>query len=277
MANIAYAQLFDWRQPSARAAGMSGAQTAIANDVWAGYYNPAGLPEIENIRTGVAYYTPFNISFLKSYFGAVVLPINSKWGTVSFSIDNFGVVYKGEDMSTETSMTFSHGRYIFKDYNSSLSIGYNIRLLSWSLGHSLQEGDLGSATQLALDVGFRATLYDRTMIGIYVSNLNNPEFGEIHSHELPPKVVIGFAYIPYSGVTTAFDIKKDIGRDETQFWGGAEFQLNKYFCLRSGAMANPNRFTFGTGITYDNLIFDYAILTHSELAETHQFGIRFTW
>jgi len=192
-------------------------------------------------------------------------------------VDNFGVVYKSEDMSTETAFTFSHGRYIFKDYNSSLSIGYNVRLMRWSLGRSLQYGELGSASTLTLDVGFRATLYDRTMVGVYVTNLNNPEFGEINSHDLPRKVVIGFAYVPYSGVTTVFDIKKDIGKDQTQFWGGAEFELNKYFALRTGAMANPNRFTFGGGFTYEKFVLDYALITHPELAETHQFGIRYMW
>ncbi len=271
------AQLFDWREPSARAAAMGGAFTAVSNDMWAGYYNPAGLSRVENYGAAAAYNNLYSISFLKTTFGVAALPINGKWGTIAISVDNFGVNYKDTDLSSETVLTFSHGLYIFKDFNSSLSVGYNVKILHWSLGESQLAGDLGSDTQLGFDIGFQASLYDRTWIGLYVTNINRPEFGENYGHELQQKVVAGIAYMPYSGVTTTFDIKKDIGRDETQYWGGVEFELNKMFYLRSGAMVNPNRFSFGGGMNFHNLMFDYAILTHPNLSETHQFGISYTW
>ena len=44
------AGLFDDRYPSAKATAMGGAGTAVGNDVWASYYNPAYLGAIDKMK-----------------------------------------------------------------------------------------------------------------------------------------------------------------------------------------------------------------------------------
>lgn len=274
---MANAQLFSWQYPSPRVTASGGAMTATIDDQWAAYYNPAGLSQLEKKSVGLSYFNLYNLSFLKAIFLSVAIPVNETIGSFSLSYSHFGVNYQNEDINSETSVMISYGRYIFKDFNSSLAFGMNARLYRWDLGSSLQFGDLGSANALAFDVGFQASLYRRTWFGAYLTNVNSPSFGKNTKYELPKKIVVGVAYKPYSGVTTSFDINKDFESLETQYWGGVEFVINQYFVLRTGTKINPNQFTFGFGIHYKNLKVDYALLTHPELNETHQFGVVFVW
>ena len=85
------AGLFDDRFPSARATAMGGSGVAVANDLWAAYYNPAGLPQLEQISIGTSYLRLFNVSFLSNFFGVVNYPFPGKYGTASVTFQYFGV------------------------------------------------------------------------------------------------------------------------------------------------------------------------------------------
>ncbi|GAB4184565.1 MAG: hypothetical protein Kow00108_22120 [Calditrichia bacterium] len=275
--SLIQAQLFSWQQPSARITAMGGGMTAIVNDQWSGFYNPAGFSQLEEKRVAVSYYNLYNLSFLKSVFLTTAIPFDQKVGTFALSYGQFGVDYQGEQMNSESNLMLSYGRYIFKDFNSSLAFGANLKLLHWSLGESEMLGDLGSATTMGLDIGFQASLFQRTWFGAYLTNINSPKFGKTMKQDLLKKLVVGLAYQPYSGVITTFDIKKDFDARLTQYWGGAEFNVNKYLDLRSGFKLNPNQFSFGLGFHYKLLRIDYAVVTHPKLSETHQFGVALLW
>jgi hypothetical protein len=270
---VTYAGLFDDRYPSARATAMGGSGVAVANDVWAAYYNPAGLPQLEQMSIGTSYLRLFNVSFFSNFFGAVNYPLSGKYGTASVTFQYFGVNYKDKNLSGEYTFAFSHGFYILKDIHSSLSFGYSLKGYHWSLGESLEWGNLGSASTFGLDVGLLASIYTRTHIGVYVLNINTPQIGAYTKHDLPQRVVVGLAYQPYDGVTTSLDFNRTIGRGGMQVWGGAEFRILSMLDLRFGATTNPNRFSAGLGLHIAQFILDYALLTHSELGESHQIGV----
>lgn len=270
----AQAGLFDDRLPSARFTAMGGAGVAVANDVWAAYYNPAGLSRVDRIQVGTSYTRLFNVSFLRNFFGAATLPISQKYGTLSLTLQYFGVNYKESNLSGEYTLALSHGFYLLKDIHSSLAIGYSLKAYHWRLGESLTFGDLGSATTVGVDVGLMASVYSRTYLGIYFLNLNTPQIGAYQQHDLPRRVVVGLAYQPYDGVTTSLDFNRTIGTGETQLWGGAEFQVFNNLFLRFGGTTNPSRFSAGIGLQFAQFQLDYGLLTHSELGETHQIGFR---
>jgi hypothetical protein len=270
----AQAGLFDDRLPSARATGMSGSFVAIANDVWAGYYNPAGLAKLEQYQVGSSYQVPYNAPFFMNYFVSFTAPLSPHFGSVGLSFQDFGVKYNGNELSAEYTMALSHGFFLLKDVHSSLSAGYNLKAYHWKLGESVDGLNLGSATTFGIDVGFQATLYGRTHLGVYVLNLNAPSIGEYTKHDLPQRIVVGAAYQPYSDLTTSISMNKTVGMD-TQIEGGLEFRLLDMVNLRFGAGTDPNRFSAGLGIDYAGIQFDYALRTHPVLAETHQFGISY--
>lgn len=268
----ARAGLFDDRFPSARFTAMGGAGVAVANDVWAPYYNPAGLAVLKTPVLGTSYLRLFNVTFLRNFFGAAAYPLPGRYGTVGLSVQYFGVNYKGNNLSGEYTLALSHGFDLLRDIHSSLSFGYSLKAYHWNLGESLEWGDLGSATTMGVDVGLLASIYGRTYLGVYFLNLNSPQLGSGTRHDLPKRVVVGVAYQPYDGVTTSLDLNRAIGVGEMQLWGGAEFEVIKYLRLRFGGTTNPNRLSAGVGIRYAQFNLDYALLTHSELGETHQLG-----
>lgn len=269
----AKAGLFDDRYPSPKATAMGGSGTAINGDVWAAYYNPANLGEIDNIQIGTSYLRLFNLSFFKNFFGGAVYPLPRKYGSISASVQYFGVDYEEKNLSGEYTFALSHGFYLLKDIHSSLAAGYSIKAYHWDLGESLQFGDLGSATTLGIDVGLQASVYSRTYLGVYFLNINAPQVGEITKHDLPQRTVVGISYQPYDGVTTSLDFNRLIGAEDMQLLGGAEFNVFRYLFLRFGGTTNPNRFSAGLGIQYAQFNIDYALMTHNELGETHQFGL----
>ena len=269
------AGLFDDRYPSARITAMGGASSAISDEVWAAYYNPANLTMIDRVQVGTSYSKIFNLSFLKNFFLAGTYPLPQKYGTLSASIQYFGVDYQGNNLNGEYTFALSHAFILIKDIHSSLSFGYSLKAYHWDLGESKTFGDLGSSTTFGLDVGFRASVYSRTHLGVYLLNINTPQVGTTIKHDLPQRVVVGVAYQPYDGVTTSLDFNRLIGAKRTQVFAGAEFKVIKYLFLRFGATSNPNRLSTGLGIQITQFRFDYALLTHNELGLSHQFGLIF--
>ena len=271
------AGLFSDRFPSARFSAMGGSGIAAANDVWSAFYNPAGLSRVQRVQIGSSYLRLFNVPFLKSFFGAGVYPLPEKYGAVSVGFEYFGVDYEGRQLSGEYTLQISHGFYLLKDIHSSLALGYSLKGYYWTLGRSLQFGELGSAATLGVDVGLQASVYGRTFVGVYLMNLNTPKIGAYTPFDLPQRVVVGVAYEPYDGVVTSLDINRVVGTEHVQVWGGAEFNVFRNLYVRFGGTTNPNRFTFGLGVYVAQFRLDYALLTHSELGETHQIGFQLGW
>ena len=286
VSQISFAGLFDDRYPSARGLGMGGAMVAVTNDVWAGYYNPAGLAQFENYQFASSYNIPFGESFFSNVFGSIGMQLPDNYGAVTFSIQGFGVNYRGSNMATENTYAVSHGFYLMKDIHSSLSIGYNLKLYHWDLANSvgtwddfsgeyLNDGlELGSASTFGVDVGAQASLYGRTFVGVYLMNMNAPTIGKNTKHDLPQRIVVGAAYKPQSGITSSLAFNKAVGYD-TQIEGGFEFQIIEYFALRLGAATNPNRISGGFGINFEGMQIDYGIRTHPVLSETHVFNFSY--
>ncbi len=269
------AGIFDERYPSARATAMSGSVVSLAGDVWAPYYNPAGLATIDHSAVGVSYQMPYNLSFFHNYFLSAVTPIPSgKYGTVAVSFQKFGVNYQGNDMSSEYTFGLSHGFSLMQDVHSSLGVGYNLKYYYWSLGESVGGIDLGTGNSFGVDIGVQGSLYDRTFVGLYFLNINTPMIGAINKHELPQRIVAGLGYTPIDNMATTLAINKTIGK-ETQIEAGFEFYVIPMLALRLGVSTDPNRFSGGLGFNYKNIHIDYAMRTHPVLSETHQFGLSY--
>ncbi len=271
--NLLAGGLFTDRYPSARFSAMGGSGVAISNDAWATFYNPAGLSQLHFWQAGSAYNRLFNARFLTNIFGTAAFPIAQRWGTIAVGLEYFGVNYEGQSISGEYTLRFSHGFYLLKDIHSSLAIGYTLNIFHWKLGTSPLYGNLGSATTLGMDLGFLATIYGRTSVGITVTNINTPQLGAVTSVDLPQRVVAGIAYQPYEGVVTTLDLNRQIGSDVTEMWAGGEFSPTSFLKIRLGATRNPNRFTAGFGIRYHYFQLDYAMATHSELGLSHMLTI----
>ena len=265
---------FDARYPSARASAMGDGFVAVANDVWASYYNPAGLAAVGNYQVASAFQRPFSQSFYSNTFIGGAIPLSQKYGTFGVSFENYGVTYRGKNLSSEMTSTFSHGFYLLNDMHSSLSAGYNLKYYHMDLGESVDGLKLGSAGTFGLDVGMQASLYERTYVGVYVYNINAPVLGADSKHNLPQRLVIGAAYRPVTGLITTLSFDKTVGFD-TQLQGGFEYLPAPWLALRLGAGTDPNRFSAGIGLNFFGFQLDYSFVNHPVLPETHKFGLTY--
>lgn len=272
--NSVFAGVFDSRDPSARATAMSEANLAVVSDVWAVYYNPAGLARLNCFQFATAAQRPFNQPFFSNTFFGAAVPLPEKYGTLGLTAEYYGVRYGGNDLSKEITITLSHGFYLLKDLNSTLSVGYNLKYYYWELGKSVGGLDLGSAGTFGVDVGLQASIWERTYVGAFAYNINAPRIGSQVSHDLPQRLVIGAAYRPVSGLITSLAFDKTIGLD-THLRAGFEFLSVEWLALRVGASTNPNRFSFGFGFNFKGFGIDYSFLNHPVLPETHKFGLMY--
>ena len=268
------AGVFDNRYPSAQAAAMSNATVALIGDVWAPYYNPAGLANINGIQVASAVQRLFNQPFLQNAFFGAAMPLPGKYGTIAVNFEFFGVKYSGATLSRENTFTISHGFYLMNDIHSSLSFGYNLRYYYWDLGQSVENRSLGSASAFGLDLGLQGTLYHRIFGGVYAYNINAPSMGKYTKHDLPQRIVVGAGYRPISSVTTTISLDKTIGFD-TQVLGGFEFRPIPWLALRVGAGTQPNRISAGFGIRFKGFVLDYSFRNHPVLPETHKIGLMY--
>lgn len=256
LATTALAQAaFEAKPFSARATGMGGAQTALAEEALSVYSNPAGLAGLKVWELGASQTSLLGEKDLGFVLFASALP--TKAGTLGFAYDQFG-----PEEYRETEMIASHA-FSLAD---KLDLGYSLKFLSLSLG-----GGLGRAQALAWDVGAKARLHKKLAVGFFGRNINQPTLGQ--STEAPQgSLGLGLAFKPFWSWRLALDAEKT-PRFPASVKLGQEWEVLRYFLFRSGFQTNPRRYAFGLGFNTPYLRLDYSFLTHAVLEDQHQFTV----
>ncbi|GJM44142.1 MAG: hypothetical protein DHS20C21_09840 [Gemmatimonadota bacterium] len=264
--------IFDDLEYSPRAAGLGGAYAGLSDDATAVFYNPAGLAGLTDYSFHGTFFEPFNLGFHKASAAAFAMPTDN-WGSFGIGYSDFRVDYLGSTLSIERTVTLSHGLVLMEDISSSLTFGYNINLYNLDYPTTSVSGlDLGSETTLGVDIGFQATVRERTTAGVFAKNVNAATMGDPVATDLPQRVSAGMAYRPYDGVVTAVEFEKELG-EEIQFHGGMEFRIADPLTLRFGTQTKPNLFDIGIGIKYAQVDLDFTFTNHPVLEETFRYGV----
>lgn len=279
LTSLASAQLIsNPHLPTAAAQGMGGAFTAAARGSDAVLWNASGLGLSKGTGGRFSYQQPYSTSFLSHLAASGFTQLPRKAGAVGFAVQNLSTRMGGETMSSETELSVAHGILLQEDIHSALSFGYALKLISWSLGESIDGPsgvyDLGSAMTVGVDVGATARVWDRFFLGGAMHNINHPQMGSNLKRDLPRSLSAGVQYEPYYGVKTTFDIERAL-EGGTVFKAGGDLQVVKPFHLRVGVMSNPNILTAGFGLFFRDLVVDYAFLYHPVLAPSHTFSVGF--
>ena len=278
------AQVFTDSWPGAAAgAGAGGAQVAVNQNMWAHSYNPAGLAFADKVGGGFAFNSPGSYGFASLSMFTAVLPINEKFGAISFHGDMLRTKNGETVLSSENALGVTHAFHLLKDLRSSFSVGYSLNFLFVNYGQSAglsgdgSDGiDLGSVYGLGLDVGIQASLRDRAWMGVAVENINAPKFGSSESEaQAPRKFLAGLGYMPYYGLTTSFEVEKVAGRD-AQYRMGLDYAITEWFNVRAGVSTYPSQLTFGFGVKQSFFRLDYAYVSHPVLNGTHFFTLEIT-
>jgi hypothetical protein len=248
--------MFEDNESGVRPEGMAGAFTAVADDVCAVDYNPAGLFQVVQVQIaglGKLLYGGVGAGLHTAHLSAAV-PVRSA-GTLALRLQETGL-----SLASQRSVKLAHGFGLAEG----LAFGYGLN------GYNLAQQDFGQGFALGVDAGLFARIYRVWTAGFYVHNLNMPRIG---SSDLPRLLVVGLGFSPQPGVQSAVDIAKEPGKP-TRVSVGQELRIvQDYLTLRAGVQTEPVRLSFGLRTGLEHLHVDYAMQTHSVLPLTHNLGL----
>lgn len=260
----------------ARAIGLGEAYTAVANDVYATYWNPAGLSRLSTNEVGFMHSQL--VEGLTYEYGALGVPL--KVGVLGA---NFGYFSYGSIEGFN-----SHGSSLGalqKSYDTFGSLSYGL-----PLGNRLSLGLTGkyiykrlasqSASTLATDLGLQyKTPLEGLTLGAVIQHLGGKLTFVQQGNSLPETYKIGAAYRKGMALI-ALDIQKP--KDQQPFLtSGLEITPAKWLALRGGWNTQDNvgpGFRVGAGFNLNQkLTLDYAFLPFGTFGDTHRISLTFRW
>ncbi len=260
----------------ARPIGMGNAYTALADDVNAIYYNPAGLAQLDESQFtsgyGKLYWGLDDGSNLGSGFVGYAHPLYH-WGTLGAGWVNFGL----QGLYRENSFIFSYGRNLKKR----LLAGLNLKLLSKKYGkdsyteNALIDGGPAttgerdpvfskgySKTGFSTDLGFLYKFNREYSLGLTLTDINQPRMDlKDKKSRVPIGVRSGFLYNS-DFLTFALDTTFRNG-DINVYSGVEKWFSNRTFGVRAGLGVGSRSFSnLALGASYTKYLFqfDYAFL-----------------
>lgn len=277
-----------------RATAMGDAFVAVANDVSALYWNPAGLTQFSDNQI-IFSHNQWVVDINHDFVGAVYHLDDAN----SFGVSLTALTMDEMKVTTEYA-PFGTGEYFgFSDVGISVSysrkmtdqfsFGGTVRYIEETLDKLKMRGFM-------IDLGtYYWTGLGSTRFAVTVSNFGNdlaPD-GEVvlvgkgtksewQSFSPPTMFRIGFAFEPYEDeqhrVTTSIQLNHPNDNSENVSLG-AEYVWKKMFFARGGYKFNveEQNYSFGAGvnvpISIANVSVDYAFANFSRLGSAHRFSI----
>ena len=239
----------------AREIGLGGAVTALPNNGWAVFENPAMLSDSAK---SVDFYTMryYGMTDLTDYAAAITYPA---------SIGTFAVG------------AHTYGGKLFR--KSRIRAGFMHNVHHVRLGVVINYTDVvfpspyGSAGALGIDVGLAAKVMKGTWIAARSVNINGPNLGS-KEEPLPRILAIGFSYQWRNRFMITSEVYKD-----TEFpisiRAGLEAQIVSILKLRAGITTEPLTYALGLGITKNKWQVNLAAQKHYVLGWSP--GVDFEW
>jgi len=284
----------------ARAEGMAGAFTAVADDPSAVYWNPAGLVYADGKALSFSHYDRFqglNQEFL-SYIlpGSAIGPLKNS--ALSSGVWGLGLNYfhtqkdlERRSGADEVLNVFTTPEGSFRAYDLAFSLSYGWRPRPGTgLGATLkaisQTIDDRSGATLALDLGAVRDLnwLGRDFTGgLTLQNLGPGVKFTSQRYPLPLTLKAGLSHkVPGAGVLLSLDAAKPVD-NYPSFTLGMEYPLTSRLSIRTGykyrlygnETGGLSGLAAGFGLVFGRLSFDYAFTPSGELGNNHILSLAF--
>ena len=292
-----------------RALGMGGAFVALANDVTAGYWNPAGLSQINYPQFTLMHDEQFG-SLVNYDYGAVAIPFGAST-SLGFSVIRLGVddipntqnaavdinnnptndpQWNRIDPNRVTYFNAADWAFYFtysKKQSDDFSYGANVKIIRRELGDA-------SATGIGLDIGVWYTPFENVQLGANLQDVTTTflAWSTGRNELISPTMKVGSAYfIEAFGGRFApaidFDIRFEnrkyasmahIGPVSLDLHSGLEYQFKNLIALRLG-YSDVKQLTMGAGVRLPKLNIDYSFAKFdatNQLGNTHRISLMFT-
>lgn len=269
----------------ARPMGMGGAFSAIADDGYAGYWNPAGFAQLTSAYLSTTYLDYFeDVDF--GYLG-YALPCRM-WGVLGLGLSylTLGDIEKrtgdteqaiGTFGADDICVTFSYAKKeMFSASLPGLDLGANLKYIQ-------QKIDDETAQTAAVDLGaLYRTQIEPLTIALNIQNIGQGQKFIKERDPLPLNVKLGGAYrFLDDTLITAVEIDQYI-IDQKMYAGlGCEYWLMNLVALRTGyrhgydtdSLGSIVGLTGGLSLRAFNFQLDYAFVPFGELGDTHRFSL----
>ncbi|HAH05534.1 MAG TPA: hypothetical protein DCM05_03255 [Elusimicrobia bacterium] len=211
----------------ARPEAMGGAYTALADDVSALHYNPAGLSSVLKKEAGITH-TEY---LLGSKFDFVGYAHPTKLGT-------FGLGFVRLDTGNQEARNADRQAIGgFSAADSAYTLGFSRRLSVVSLGANIKylESKIGSdsASTFAMDLGAARQL-GKFSLGLSVLNVGQGMKFISQRDPLPLTFSVGGAYRLGGALNLALDVRHEPNDRRTDIGLGTEYAVLPMFSLRAG-------------------------------------------
>ncbi len=262
-----------------RAAGMGEAYSAIADDVFSLYYNPAGVLQVDRPEIGTYYSQLYpgltdNSEISRMFLGyAQPLGKGGRWGGI-------GASYMSLDLPglyQEEAIGISYGREMQRLWN----LGGTLKLLRKQIGSDpytsnaidpvsgaatgapdplLASGN--SASGIGLDLGLQYRLTRAYALGFTARNINAPDLSLGNGKDSAPAVfTLALARRLRAGSLDMEIMNWKTASNNMRFSIGGEHWFKNGFGLRAGGGLGSRGYStvsFGTSYKMESIQFDYA-------------------
>jgi len=297
-----------------RALAMGSAQVAIANDVTAGYWNPAGLARLNYPQVALMYEGRFG-NLVNYNYGAVAIPYGKDMSfglsIIRLSVDGIpdtrlaGLDANGNPLSPSDYQQFTRLNYSMisefsntdwafyltfaKRHSENFYWGANVKLIKRNIAEY-------SAMGIGFDVGAFYNPIENLFLGVNVQDITTTlvAWSTGRNELITPTAKVGAAYsVTFLGGTIMpavdFDLRFEnrqtastfnLGPVSFDLRGGFEYNFKNIFAVRAG-YNDVKQFTLGAGVFLPKLQIDYSFARFSQsaierLPDTHRISLILT-
>jgi hypothetical protein len=260
-----FAGAFDPIPSGARAVGMGGAYTAVADDPNSVVWNPAGLAGVR--RPGIAVnHLDVQTLGLLSYDQLIYAQPFVYRNAVAASWLRLGTTGLVSYLNyTENTFILTYQQSIIQN----LSLGLNFKVFQVQYDNA--------AAGWGLDLGARYQIIPALAVAMVGENINSPEldWSSGIADRLPLNLRVGLAVYPVPGTTVSLDADRlaDSNRKPQLHFGAEEVLFERLLALRAGVAYNMDEGRFmpsgGLGVRISFLELAYAYSAHFDFDGNH--------
>ncbi len=254
-----------------RALGMGGGFVGLSDDASAVFWNQAALSGLDGQEINLMHVTLFEGSI---YDVMTYVYPNPKLGGFGFSFMRLGTghIVRRQDWNDMGEFSYSTWQFLLA-YGRRLEGGFKLGTALKIVNQSL---DNKSAYGVGLDLSFYKNIYKNISAGILFQDIIAPRLRLDEETEITPTTIEAGVGLKKFALGTGFEHNVGIGLEKTEdrslkLHFGLESVYHKYLALRAGY--DRDNLTFGLGIYYQRLHFDYAYKFLNDLSDSHRLGL----
>lgn len=266
-----------------RVIGMGGAGVAIADDINATYWNPAGLVQLKSKEMTAAHtiwFEDIKTNFLA--YSQPLPPINNikRAMGVSLIMLRAGGIDGRDNASNPTTTLEVDNLALCLSYALELLIPKNV-LVGFNLKTIKQDYASNKGTGIAVDLGALFHYTKKTSFGLNIQNLGPKLKTADAKNDLPFNIKLGACYKPeLFGEKTLVALDIDMPKDNAiNFQSGIEYWLTQSLGLRLGYNQQTG-YSAGVGFKstgegyFEGIVVsvDYGYISHPDFDNSHRFS-----